>query len=256
MPQWDAEQYLKFHLERTQPVIDLIQRIDLQDPRRIMDLGCGPGKSTEALRNRWPTAEIVGLDNSAAMIERARQGFPEGNWTVGNAATWEPAEPFDLVFSNAMFQWVPDHERLVSHLFDQVAEGGALAVQAPAHYDSALHREIIEVSRDPRWTDGMEGARRAMTNHPPEFYYDLLARRASLLHIWETTYYHVLAGPEKVLEWFRGSGLRPFLEALTADEERRSLEKALRARYERSYPRRADGRILFPFRRLFFVAYG
>jgi len=102
----------------------------------------------------------------------------------------------------------------------------------------------------------MEGARRAMTNHPPEFYYDLFAGRASLLHIWETTYYHVLAGPERVLEWFRGTGLRPFLEALASDEERCLLEKALLARYERSYPRRADGRILFPFRRLFFVAYG
>jgi len=256
MPQWNAEQYLKFHDERTQPVRDLIHRIDLKDPRRIIDLGCGPGNSTEALRNRWPRAEITGLDNSPAMIERARQEFPEGNWIVGNAATWKPAGPFDLIFSNAMLQWATDHERLVPHFFDQVAEGGALAVQAPAHYDSALHREIIQVSRDPRWTDRMEGARRAMTNHPPEFYYDLLAGRASLLHIWETTYYHVLGGPEKVLEWLRGSGLRPFLEALASDEERCSLEKALLARYEGSYPRRADGRILFPFRRLFFVAYG
>jgi trans-aconitate 2-methyltransferase len=255
MPKWDAEQYLKFGDERTQPVRDLIARIQLPAPRRIVDLGCGPGNSTAELRRRWPAAAIAGLDSSAEMIGRAREAYPEGTWITGDAASWKAEGAYDLVFSNAMLHWVRNHEEVCPRLREQVAEGGALAFQVPAHYDSPLHREIMEVSRDAEWAERMEGARRALTNHPPEYYYDLLERRAGRLDIWETVYYHVLAGPEAVLEWFRGSGLRPFLEALDGEGERQRFESRLAARYEKTYPRRADGRILFPFRRLFVIAY-
>lgn len=255
MPRWDAEQYLKFGSERTQPVRDLIGHVLLENPRRIVDLGCGPGNSTEELSRRWPDSSILGLDHSVDMIERARRAYPSGQWQVGDAASWTSDEPVDLVFSNAMLQWVPDHERLCPRLLDQAAPGGALAVQAPAHYESVLHREILEVSRHPSWNDRMNQARSALTNHPPEFYYDLLAPLASRVDVWETTYYHVLAGPESVLEWFRGTGLRPFLEALADDGERVRFEALLGERYEKTYPRRSNGRVLFPFRRLFFVAY-
>lgn len=255
MPQWDAELYLKYGSERTQPVRDLLHRIRLTNPARIIDLGCGPGNSTEELRRRWPGSTIVGLDNSAEMIGKAREAFPEGQWEVGDAAAWRAAEPFDLVFSNAMLHWLPDHARLCRHLLEQVAAGGALAVQAPAHYDSPLHREILEVSRDPAWDGRLGAARGALTNHPPAFYYDVLQPHSSLVDVWETTYYHVLAGPEAVLEWFRGTGLRPFLEALGSNEERQRFEGLLLERYAASYPRRPDGKILFPFRRLFFISY-
>jgi trans-aconitate 2-methyltransferase len=255
MPKWDAEQYLKFGDERTQPVRDLIGRIQLPSPKRIVDLGCGPGNSTEELRRRWPAADITGLDSSPEMIGQAQRAFPRGMWVAGDAANWRAAEPFDLVFSNAMLHWVKNHEAVLPRLLDQVADGGALAFQVPAHYDSPLHREIMEVSREPAWSERMAGARAALTNHPPEFYYDLLEARATRLDIWETTYYHVLAGPDAVLEWFRGSGLRPFLEALDSDGERRQFERRLAARYEKAYPRRLDGQILFPFRRLFLIAY-
>ncbi|HLI84966.1 MAG TPA: methyltransferase domain-containing protein, partial [Bryobacteraceae bacterium] len=217
MPKWDAEQYLKFGDERTQPVRDLIGRIQLPGPRRIMDLGCGPGNSTAELRKRWRAAQVAGLDSSAEMIGRAREAFPEGMWIPGDAAGWTAGEPYDLVFSNAMLQWVKNHEEVCPRLLAQVAEGGALAFQVPAHYDSPLHREILDVSRDPEWADRMAAARTALTNHPPEFYYELFEGRASRLDIWETVYYHVLAGPEAVLEWFRGSGLRPFLETLNGN---------------------------------------
>jgi trans-aconitate 2-methyltransferase len=174
---------------------------------------------------------------------------------VADAAYWKAEEPVDLIFSNAMLHWVPDHEHLCPRLLEQAAAGGALAVQAPAHYDSPLHREMLEVSRQPLWTERMDRARNALTNHPPEFYYDLLAQMASRVDVWETTYYHVLAGPGSVLDWFRGTGLRPFLEALADDEERGRFETMLGDRYEKTYPRRPNGRVLFPFRRLFFVAY-
>lgn len=255
MPQWDPNQYLKFAGERTQPVVDLLHRIQIENPRRIADLGCGPGNSTEMLRGRWPDALIVGVDSSPVMLDKARQSRPDDQWVVGDAATWRGDEPFDLVFSNAMLQWVPHHDQVCRHLLGLLNPGGALAVSVPAHYDSPLHREIMEVSRDPAWVDRMDGARRALTNQPPGFYYDLLTPLVSKLDLWETTYYHVLSGPEGVVEWFRGTGLRPFLEALEADEERRRFERKLLERYRASYPRRANGSVLFPFRRLFFVAY-
>jgi trans-aconitate 2-methyltransferase len=255
MPQWDAGQYLKFNLERTQPVRDLLHRLRLAQPRRIVDLGCGPGNSTEVLRTHWTGSLVVGLDSSPDMIAQARQTFPDCAWQIADAAHWQAEQPYDLVFSNAMLQWLSNHEELCPRLLEQVAPSGALAVQAPAHYDSPLHREIIDVSCDLRWSDRMAGARRAMTNHPPEFYYDILRSRASRIDLWETTYYHVLAGPEEVLEWFRGSGLRPFLEALSSAEERRVFEEILLERYRVSYPVRKNGDILFPFKRLFFVAY-
>ncbi len=255
MPQWDADQYLRFASERTQPVHDLIARIRLENPRRIIDLGCGPGNSTAALRRRWPSGTVIGLDNSPEMIRKAREAEPTGMWQPGDAASWHPEEPFDLVFSNAMLQWVPDHGRVCSHLMAQVAKGGALAVQVPAHYNSPLHREILEVSADAAWHDRMNRARSALTNNPPEFYFDLLRPQSTHLEVWETTYYHVLRGPEDILEWFRGSGLRPFQEALSTEDERARFEQMLLERYRTAYPRRDSGVVLFPFRRLFFIAY-
>jgi trans-aconitate 2-methyltransferase len=255
MPQWDADVYLQFANERTQPSIDLIQRIQLGDPRRIIDLGCGPGNSTEALRRRWPNAAIIGLDNSVEMIAKAQASYPQGTWIAADARSWRADEPFDLVFSNALLHWLPDHAQLCPHLLEQVAPGGALAAQLPAHFDSPLHREILAVSRDPAWDQRMEAARTAITREPPTLYYDALQSVASRLDLWETTYYHVVAGPEAVLEWFRGTGLRPFLEALEPDEERAHFERMLLDRYTASYSRRPSGKVLFPFRRLFFIAY-
>ncbi|HLJ44517.1 MAG TPA: methyltransferase domain-containing protein [Bryobacteraceae bacterium] len=255
MPVWDSAVYLKFASERGQPSLDLISRINLRHPRTIIDLGCGPGNSTQALRERWPDASIAGIDSSPQMIETAKRSFPEQSWVIGDAATWKPDVPVDLVFSNAMLQWVPQHEAVCRHWLAQVAPGGAFAVQVPAHYDSALHREILAVSKDPAWNDRMSGARSALTNHPPPFYYDVLQPLASRLDLWETTYYHVVAGPEAVIEWFRGTGLRPYLEALASEKERLRFEDLLLERYTITYPRQPDGRVLFPFRRLFFVAY-
>lgn len=255
MPQWDADLYLKFASQRGQAVRDLLNRIPLKNPQRIADLGCGPGNSTEVLRARWPESFVMGLDNSPEMIGKARQCRFEAQWEIGDAANWTPSEPFDLVFSNAMLHWIPNHETVCPHLLDQVAPGGALAVQVPAHYDSPLHREILEVSREAEWDGRMQKARQALTHHPPAFYYDLLAARAARLDLWEVIYQHVLPGPEAVLEWFRGTGLRPYLEALASEEERRRFELLLLERYRATYPRRADGAVLFPFRRLFFVAY-
>jgi trans-aconitate 2-methyltransferase len=253
--EWDAGLYLKFASERTRPSLDLIERIQLARPRRIIDLGCGPGNSTEPLWIRWPDATVVGLDRSPQMIEAARKTYATRTWLVGDVRSWRAGEPFDLVFSNATLQWVPDHAAVCTQIFDQVASGGALAVQMPAHYESPLHAEIVAVSRHPAWNDRLEGARNALTKHPASFYYDTLAPAASRVDVWETIYYHIVDGPQAVLDWFRGTGFRPYLAALHSDEERLRFEALLLERYQLSYPPRPSGKVLFPFRRLFFIAY-
>src|SRR5262249_14503801 len=156
---------------------------------------------------------------SPAMIAKAHAGYPHENWIVGDAATWQDDQPFDLVFSNAMLHWIPNHAILCARLWDLVAPGGALAVQIPAHYDSPMHRQILEVSRQAPRNERLEGASRALTCETPEFYYGHLQLLAARLSVWETTYYHVLAGPAEILEWFRGTGLRPYLDALAGRTE-------------------------------------
>lgn len=255
MPSWDADQYLRFSSERTQPARDLAARIAIAEPERIIDLGCGPGNSTAILRLRWPTAEIHGLDNSREMIAAASESYPQGKWILADAATWAAEVPFDIVFSNAALQWLPHHSTLFPHLFLQVVAGGALAVQMPAHFNSPLHREIIETADDPRWKNLMVSAKNALTRESPSFYYNLLQPIALRLEIWETEYYHIMETPQDMLEWFRGTGLRPFLSALKSEREKQAFEEILLQRYVKSYPPQSDGRILFPFRRLFIVAY-
>jgi trans-aconitate 2-methyltransferase len=255
MPTWDARQYLRFADERTRPAGDLLARVDVANPRTVVDLGCGPGNSTALLRRRWPDAEIVGVDRSPDMLAAAARDDAAGRWQQADIADWTPPAPVDVLFSNAALQWVPDHARLVPRLLSFVAPGGALAVQVPAHLDSPVHRAIIAVSDDPTWRDRLPAARAAIRVEPPEVYYDLLQPLAHRIDLWVTEYQHVLDGPEAILDWMRGTGLRPFLQALADDGERARFEEMLLAEIAKGYPRRADGRLLFPFRRLFFVAY-
>jgi trans-aconitate 2-methyltransferase len=233
----------------------LIQRIAIPDPGRIIDLGCGPGNSTAVLRQRWPKADITGLDSSSDMISTASRSYPHNEWLIGDIAAWSTEIPFDVVFSNAALQWVPRHAILIPHLFAQVASGGALAVQMPAHFNSPLHREILATADDPSWRHLMWPALNALTKEPPSLYYNLLQPLAARLDIWETEYYHVVDSPQSIIEWFRGTGLRPFLAALENEGQRKRFEELLLERYTRAYSPQNDGRILFPFRRLFIIAY-
>lgn len=255
MPQWDVGSYLQFAEERTQPAVDLAARIEVAHPRHIIDLGCGPGNSTAVLRRRWPGARVIGLDNSPEMIAAASKSNPEETWVLADAATWTAKIPCDIVFSSAALQWLPDHGRLFPHLMGQVAPGGVLAVQLPAHHGTTAHHAILQVADDPRWSHLMGTARNAMTRESPHFYYDVLQPLASRLFIWTTEYYHVLDGPRAILEWFRGTGLRPFLAALEDDEQRRHFEDELVEGFSGIYPRQRNGLVLFPFRRLFMLAY-
>jgi trans-aconitate 2-methyltransferase len=255
MPHWNPTQYLRFANERTQAAIDLLARIAVDAPRSAIDLGCGPGNSTALLHQRWPDADIVGLDSSPDMLETARAAQPAWRWQLGDITRWTPVAPFDVVFSNAALQWVPDHAHVLPHLLSQVAPGGALAVQVPAHLQSPVHQAMLAIAADPAWRDRMHAATTAIHVETPASYYDLLQPLATRVELWVTEYQHVLDNTAAIVAWIRGTGLRPFLQALADDAERGRFEAMLLAAVEQGYPRQADGRVLFPFRRLFMIAY-
>lgn len=251
---WNASHYLQFGDERTRPAVDLAARIAISEPRSVVDLGCGPGNSTQVLRRRWPDASVLGVDRSPEMIAAAGATHPEQDWLQADIATWTPMEPFDIVFSNAVLQWLGDHPRLVRRLLGFVAPGGAFAFQIPSDAYSPVRTYIREIADDPAWRDRMDGPRRALTMESPAVYYDALADQARSLDIWETEYSHVMDSPQAIVAWISSTGLRPFLEALDADEGAEFIRRLSR-RVEDGYARRADDRVLFPFRRLFLIAY-
>ena len=255
MPSWDSTQYLRFANERTQPAVDLAARIAVEAPARVVDLGCGPGNSTAVLARRWPGAALTGLDNSASMLAAAAKALPAAKWIAGDIARWEPDALCDVVFSNAALQWVPDHRREFPRLLRHVAPGGALAVQMPANIDAPPHRIMRELASSAAWQSHFQTLPREWHVHAPEFYYDILSPHASRVELWTTDYYHVLADLDAIVEWYRGTGLRPWLEALPDDATRTSFLGAYRARLVPYFPSRADGKVLFPFHRLFVIAY-
>jgi len=254
IPRWDASHYLRYGNERTRAAEDLVDRIQLI-PSRIVDLGCGPGNSTSILHQRWPQAKLTGVDRSAEMIEAARLSQPDWQWIEADAASWQPTEPVDLVFSNAALQRLPEHVALLPHLLSMVADEGALAFQVPSRTFAAVRTLIHEVSFGNRWKERMSAAREALTLHSPAFYYDQLVPSATHLDIWETEYQHVMESRESIIDWMSSTGLRAFFAAMNSDGERTLFLNDPRARLEEAYERRADGRVLFPFRRTFVIAY-
>lgn len=255
MAGWNPSEYLRFGDERTRPAIDLASRIAVDLPASVVDLGCGPGNSTSVLSQRWPQARVLGLDGSAEMIAVASAGCPEGEWLVSDIAQWNPEVPFDVVFSNAALQWLPHHGPLVERLFGFVAPGGALAFQIPSATYAEVRSLIHEIAREEAWASRMQRPLGVLTMEPPDFYYDRLAPQARSVDIWETEYVHVMESHSAIVDWIASTGLRPFLEALDSDGERNEFVADLRARVACSYPVQRDGRVLFPFRRTFVIAY-
>ncbi|MGD0359777.1 MAG: methyltransferase domain-containing protein [Bryobacteraceae bacterium] len=258
MPAWSPSQYLKFAEERARPCHDLVARIAASSVRRVIDLGCGPGNSTAVLADRWPGVEITGLDNSAEMIARARRDYPTQSWVAGDIAAWAAGADgqFDIVFSNAALQWADDHAALFPRLFSRVAPGGALAAQIPGNIDALPHRLMRDVAASPRWSRLFPpGSVREWHHHEMDFYYDALAPLAARLDLWATEYLHILPDTEAIVEWYRGTGLRPFLELLETDADRQRFAADYLASLRPHFPPRPAGGVLFPFRRIFLIAY-
>jgi trans-aconitate 2-methyltransferase len=250
---WDPAQYLKFAGHRLRPALDLLSRIDLAEPARVYDLGAGAGNVTRLLRARWPKARITGVDDSPDMLAAAKAAAPDILWERADLAGWSPAEPADLIYSNAALHWLDGHDRLFPALLDALAPGGVLAVQMPRNFGAPSHTSITDAARSGPWRAKLEPLLRTAPVADPAFYFDVLAPRAAAIDLWETEYCQVLEGEHPVKEWVKGTWLRPLLAALDPDEQSR-FEASYAERVARAYPPRPDGRTLFPFRRLFIVA--
>jgi trans-aconitate 2-methyltransferase len=251
---WDPSQYLRYADHRLRPALDLIERIALPEPRAIYDLGCGAGNVTRLLAARWPGAAVTGLDHSPEMLAQASAEPSAIRWIEADLRDWEPGGSPDLLFSNATLHWAPDHAALFPRLLGWLAPGGCLAVQMPRSWGLPSHRLMRETLVDLGL--GSEDLRRSLEEDPveePGAYYELLAPRTSHLEIWETEYLQALEGPDPVLEWVKGTGLRPVLLDLSEADKKEFIPEYAR-RLRAAYPPSADGRTLYPFRRLFLVA--
>jgi trans-aconitate 2-methyltransferase len=256
---WDPDQYLKFANARVRAALDLLARVPLAAPRVVCDLGCGTGNVTRILSQRWPHAEIFGIDNSTDMLEAAASEPSAVRWEHGDVATWKAAQPADLIYSNATLHWLGGHEALFPRLLDNLAPGGVLAVQMPQSWHAPSHQLMRQVLATAGAGGGPLGdaALRSFYDQPPvldpEAYYRMLAGRARSVDLWTSEYLQILRGAEPILEWVSGTGLRPILDALSDDDRERFLD-AYRQGLRQAYPRGEDGCTLYPFRRLFIVA--
>ncbi len=253
MAVWDPSQYLKFAGPRARPAVDLLNRVELDSPEAVFDLGCGAGTVTRMLARRWPGAAVTGVDGSAEMLAKARAGSGQIAWVEANLAEWTPPGAASLLFSNAALHWLDDHETLFPRLARELRPGGVLAVQMPRNHGEPSHTCMTEAAAAGPWRARLAPVLRPRPVASPEVYYDTLAPVAGSLDIWETVYVHVLEGENPVVEWTRGSALKPLLDALE-DDERPAFLAEYAARIQAAYPRRGDGTTLFPFRRLFIVA--
>lgn len=253
--EWDPKLYLKFANQRARPAADLIAQIKLDHPQSIIDLGCGTGNSTEQLHRRWPQAEITGLDSSASMLAQARKDHSGWKWIHSSIENWKPEKTYDLVFSNAALHWVPDHAALFPQLLTAVARGGALAVQMPNNFHSPAHQAMRKVAANERWAMRLDGASERVHLEPISFYYKVLRKVAASLNFWETEYLQIVDGPGAVLEWLRGTAMRGYLEGFTDDGERKVFEDLCLKELEQAYPADDEGKVLFPYKRMFLIAY-
>ncbi len=255
MTDWDPRLYKRFEEERTRPAGDLLSRVGLQSARHVVDLGCGPGNSTELLAKRFPDADLSGIDSSEAMLVEARARLPKVRFAKRDIARWSAERPVDLLFANAVLQWLPGHAALLPRLFGMLAPGGVLAVQMPDNLDEPSHRAMRGVSMDRRWRDRLDKARGAHADAvlTPGDYFDLLGPLAADTDVWRTAYHHPMPSPRSIVDWLRSTGLRPFLNALEEPDQTAFL-RLYEAAVADAYPVRADGQRLLAFPRTFIVA--
>ena len=263
MQDWNPALYLRFANERTRPAAELLARVPALQPARhlhIVDLGCGPGNSTELLVERFPDADVLGIDNSQAMLETARKQLPQAKFEAADIASWAPAagEPApDLIYANASIQWVGEHEALIPRLFSLLAPGGVLAIQIPDNRQEPSHRNMREVAQLPQFVAHIGDASKVRTEIlPVGVYYDLLAapaNKAATVDVWHTIYQHPMDSAAAIVQWLSSTGLKPFVEGLPAQLQDEFLSEYQR-RIDAAYPVRADGKRLLAFPRLFMVA--
>ena len=252
---WDPQQYQRFSRERSQPFVDLLAHVPDGEVRTVADLGCGPGNLTATLVTRWPNAMVWGVDNSPDMLASAAKlpAHSRLHFVQGDLASWRSERPLDRIISNAAIQWVPEHESVLRHLHGLLAPGGVLAVQMPNNFDESAHRLLAEVVRQEPWASAIGQWRERYFVQTANWYVETLHQLGFVeVEVWETIYYHTLQGPDAVLEWMKGTALRPVFTRLALDQHEAFLA-TYGARLREAYPERSYGTLL-PFRRLFFTA--
>jgi len=251
---WSASQYVKFEDERTRPARDLLAQVPLERVRHAIDLGCGPGNSTELIVERFGAEGVSGLDSDLNMLEAARKRMPGTAFVEADLATWHPSEPADLLFANAVFQWLPNHLDIFDRLMDGLAPGGVLAVQMPDNLTEPTHLLMEETAHSGAWKAAFEAKSVRRKPLPPaSTYYSRLIATAARVDIWHTAYNHPMADAAAIVEWVKGTGLRPYLDHAGEDHRDAFLADYL-GRVEKAYPKMSDGRVLLRFPRIFMVA--
>jgi trans-aconitate 2-methyltransferase len=253
MATWSPQTYLKFEAERTRPARELLAAIPLERPRLIFDLGCGPGNSTDLLHGRFPDAEVIGIDSSTEMLVEARRRLPDLRFMEADLTQWSPGRPPGLLFGNAVMQWVPGHLAVLERLFASLAPGGVLAVQMPDNDGEPSHSAMHEVAGFGPWRDRFVEPIARESIHAPGVYYDMLRPLAAEIDIWHTVYNHPMEGHAGIVEWVKGTGLRPYLDRID-EADREAFLAAYLAALASAYQVRTDGRVLLRFPRLFIVA--
>ena len=249
---WDPDRYLAYADERGRPFVELLARVGAEAPATVVDLGCGPGNLTALLRHRWPAATVLGLDSSPEMIAKARAADDTTTWEVADLRAWATdAEPVDVLVSHATLQWVPGHLDLLPALVSRVNGGGWFAFQVPANFDEPSHTIRTQLAGEAPYDEHTQGVA-VPSSHDPAVYLERLSALGCEVDAWETTYLHVLTGPDPVFTWVSGTGARPTLQALP-DDLRPGFEAEFKRRLRAAYPER-DGRVVLPFRRVFVVA--
>ncbi|HEX6354801.1 trans-aconitate 2-methyltransferase [Actinophytocola sp.] len=250
---WDPTQYLAFADHRSRPFFDLVARVSAEDPRRVVDLGCGPGNLTATLAERWPNAVLEASDSSPEMVAAARKRKIDA--VMLDVREWQPSADTDVVVSNAVLQWVPGHDELLARWVKQLPQGAWLAFQVPGNFDAHSHVRTRELAASDAWRDrlGPVVLREDDAVLDPVGYATLLSEAGCEVDAWETTYLQRLTGEDPVLEWITGTALRPVRDALSDDDWQR-FRAELAPKLRSDYPQRADSTTWFPFRRVFVVA--
>jgi len=256
MSDWQPVQYLKYKNERTQPSIDLVNRINHVKPSRIIDVGCGPGNSTVILKNQWPDADVYGLDNSESMLQKAEADFPDIHWILMDANDdMSSLGQFDVVFTNAALQWMPEHEILIPSMYNMLNENGVLAAQVPCVKHLSVYAAILTLTKTQNWMGYFHSLPVFPKHFPYEHYYNIICELTDKIEIWQTDYIHVMRDHSDIVDWYMGTGLRPFLDMLPDNETRIDFCSEYRKLLYEAYPVEKNGKVLLPFTRIFFIAY-
>jgi trans-aconitate 2-methyltransferase len=251
---WNPDLYLKFDKERIQPSIDLVSRILIDNVSKIIDIGCGPGNSTQVLVQRWPHSQIIGVDNSPSMIEKAKKDYPNQNWEILDAGKEDFPDTYDIIFSNATIQWIPDHDQLFRKFFLNLNEKGLIAIQIPLFWDMPLAKAIEKIAMGNRWKSATKEISKLFTIHNYSYYFDQLSIHFDKIDIWETYYMHIMDSHVSILEMIRSTGLKPYLDGLETDNDKKDFEAQVLTEITKDYPKQKNGKVIFPFKRLFFIA--